>query len=362
MRMRVPSQRPAEAMLHVGPTMGLPQVLKSLGFSPHKVLLDAGFDPEVFDDPDNVIPYAARGRLFAHCVATTGCQHFGLLVGQHAGLHSLGLMGLLVRYSPDVGTALRNLVNHFHLHFRGAALSLQVERSASILGYRATQRGTVATNQVGDGAVAAIFNILRELCGPDWKPTEAWFAHREPEDVEPYRRFFGVRLRFDAEQNALVFSSSWLKRALPEIHPDVRRLMQKQIDALEAQHHEDFPEQVRAVLRTAVATGNASAESLARLFSIHPRTLHRRLNADGTGYQELVDEIRFEVARQMLNDSNLEVSEIALMLHYADARSFIRAFRRWSDATPAHWRATQKTLRRTAELQRARRTASRAAK
>jgi AraC-like DNA-binding protein len=341
--------------------MGLPEVLRSLGVSPRKVLSEAGFDPGLFDDPDNVISYTARGRLMAHCVARTGCQHFGLLVGQRAGLHSLGLVGLLVKYSPDVGTALRNLVRHFHLHFRGAAPTLQEEGGTAILGYQIYQRGAQANDQVGDGAVAVIFNILHELCGPDWKPMEACFAHRKPEDVGPFRRFFGVFLRFDAEQNGLVFSSSWLKRPLPEVHPDIRRLVQKQIDALEAQHGDDFPEQVRAVLRVALATGDANAKHIATLFSMHHRTLNRRLNDHGIGYQELVDEIRFEIARQMLNDSDLAVSEIAVMLHYADARSFIRAFRRWSDATPARWRASQKRLRRTSVAQRGRRTPSRAA-
>jgi AraC-like DNA-binding protein len=352
---------PPESMLGVGPTMGLPDVLTGLGFNAREVLSEAGFAPGLFDDPDNVIPYAARGRLFAYCVEKTGCQHFGLLVGQHGGLHSLGLIGLLVKFSPDVGTALRNLVSHFHLHFGGAALSLQVEGGAAILAYRAIQPGSPATDHVGDGAVAEIFNDLRELCGPDWRPMEAWFAHREPADVEPYRRFFRVALRFDAEKNAIVFSSSWLKRPLPEVHPDVRRLLRKQVDALEARHGGDFPEQVRAILPAALTTGFASAERVAALFSMHPRTFNRRLNAFGVSYHKLADDIRFEMARQMLNDSNLQVSAIAQMLHYADARSFIRAFRRWSNETPAHWRARQMTLRRAALVQSGRGTASRLA-
>jgi AraC-like DNA-binding protein len=348
-------------MLRVGATMGLPEVLRGFGKSPREVLSEAGFDAGLFDDPDNVISFTARGRLMAHCVARTGCQHFGLLVGQHGGLHSLGLVGLLVRYSPDVGTALKNLVRYLHLLFRGAAPTLQVEGGVAILGYQIYQRGAEANDQVGDGAVAVIFNIMRELCGPDWKPVEAWFAHRQPDDVEPFRRYFGVVLRFDAEQNALVFSSSWLKRPVPVVHPDVRRLVQKQIDALEAQHGDDFPEQVRVVLRAALITGDTNAERVASLFSMHQRTLNRRLNMYGTGYHELVEEMLFEMARQMLSDSDLPVSEIATVLHYADARSFIRAFRRWSGATPARWRGTQKTLRRAAVVQRGRKTPSHAA-
>ncbi len=345
-------------MVRIGGTIGLPEVLQSLGASPRELLSQAGFDAGLFDDPDNVISYTARGRLMAHCVAKTKCQHFGLLVGQRGGLHSLGLVGLLVKYSPDVGMALRNLVRYLHLHVRGAATTLEVEGGAAILGYQIYQRGAQSNDQVGDGAVAVILNILRELCGPDWKPMEAWFAHRKPDDIEPFRRFFRVLLRFDAEQNAIVFSSSWLKRPLPEAHPDLRRLLQKQIDALEARHGDDFPEQVRTVLRAALVTGDANAARVAALFSMHPRTLNRRLNDFGIGYQDLVDETRFELARQMLSDSDLEVSEIAMMLHYADARSFIRAFRRWSDATPARWRATQKKLRRNPVTKRSRRTIS----
>ena len=71
---------------------------------------------------------------------------------------------------------------------------------------------------------------------------------------------------------------------------------------------------------------------------MHSRTLNRRLNAFGTRFQALVDEIRFEIARQMLEDSRREVGQIAMTLDYADASAFTRAFRRWSGTTPAEWR------------------------
>jgi AraC-like DNA-binding protein len=78
---------------------------------------------------------------------------------------------------------------------------------------------------------------------------------------------------------------------------------------------------------------------VAALFSMHSRTLNRRLNAFGTSFRDLVDEVRFEIARQMLEDSSMDVTQIADMLDYADASAFTRAFRRWSGATPARWRA-----------------------
>src|SRR5450631_3141963 len=211
MRKRAVGSKPAEATLRIGSTLAIPAVLQSLGVNPAEVLAEAGFDASLFDDPDNQISYAARGRLVNHCVARTGCQHFGLLVGQQDGLDSLGLVGLLSRTSPDVGTALRNLVRYMHLHVRGAVTTLAVDGDSAMLSYEIYHPRIEPTNQLGDAAVAAVFNIVRELCGAEWKPDEIRFAHRKPEDVGPFRRFFRVPLRFDAEQYAVVFSAVWLK-------------------------------------------------------------------------------------------------------------------------------------------------------
>jgi AraC-like DNA-binding protein len=275
-------------------------------------------------------------------VEKTGCRHLGLLIGQQGGLHSLGLVGLLVKYSPDVGTALRSLVRYSHLHVRGATPTLTLDGHSAMLGYEIHQPRVEATEQTGDGAIALLFNVMRTLCGPDWKPVEVQFAHRRPENVAPYRRFFRAPLIFDVDQYAVVFAADWLSRQLPDTDPQLRRLLQKQIDALEVRHGGDFLEQVRSVLRSALVAGHSTADQVAALFSMHARTLNRRLNASGIGFRELVDEGRFEIARQMLGDSAMNVRQIAAMLDYADASAFTRAFRRWSGTTPARWRAKQR--------------------
>ena len=161
-----------------------------------------------------------------------------------------------------------------------------------------------------------------------------------PKDVGPFRRFFRVPVRFDSEQNAVLFSATWLARDLPETDAELRRLVQAEIVKLERRHGDDFPEQVRSVLRNALLTGHASADQIAAFFSIQRRTLHRRLNAFGTGFQEVADEVRFEIARQLLEDTAMDIGQIAVVLDYADASAFTRAFRRWSDTTPAQWRAS----------------------
>jgi AraC-like DNA-binding protein len=336
-----------EVMVRIGPIMGVPAALASLGFDSREVLAEGGFDIGLFDNPDNLISFIARGRLMAHCAAKANCPNFGLLVGQHTELRSLGLPGLLARHSPDVRTALNNLVRYFHLQSHGSMLTLHENNGIVTLGYHIRQANSLANDEVGAGAVAVMFNVLRELCGPNWLPREAWFRHRQPLDTRPYRQFFQSHLQFNAEQNAIFFLASWLNIPLKDAHPDLYKMVQQQINSLEVQQASNFPEQVREVLPEAILRGGSNADQVAALFSMHPRTLNRHLQAYGMTYQELRDEVSYTMAAQLLNETGLEVSQVATNLNYADARSFIRAFRRWSGTTPARWRAQQKLLRKT---------------
>ena len=332
------------ATVSVAGPAAVPAVLRKLGHDPGAILLEAGLDPTLFDDTDNLIPLSGLGRLLTLCVARTGCDEFGLLVGQRAGLHSLGLVGLLARYAPDVSTALRRLGEYMYLHHGGTLTAVKAEGATATLSYVIHQPNVESTDQIGDGSLAILFNILRELCGPVWRPVEVHFARGKPGNLDPYKAFFGAPLRFSTGENAIVFSSVWLGQRLPELDAELQRLIKRQVEEIEARHCESFPDQVRGVLRAALLTQHASADEVAALFSMHSRTLNRRLRRFDASFRELVDEVRYEIARQMLGNMALDVTEVAAALGYADASAFTRAFRRWSGTTPGAWRVPRRPV------------------
>lgn len=334
-----------KGLVRVGSFATVPDVLRDLGFDPATVLSGAGIDMSLFDSPENRISITTRSDVLQHCAEVTRCGHFGLLVGQRNGLHGLGLVGLLARYSEDVQTALSNLIRYFHLHVRGASISLTVHDGKAILGHQLYQSSTAAYAHTGDGAVAWLLNILHELCGHRQRPLEILLNHRPPDNIKPFRDFFRAPVTFNAGQNAVVFPAAWLAKVMPDVHADVRQLVQEKVDDLVARVGDDFPGQVREVLHVALHGGRSDLDYIASLFALHPRTLRRRLAAAGGSYQALLDEVRCDLARDMLSSTELGVSELALMLHYSDARAFIRAFRRWTGHTPAHWRAENRRRR-----------------
>ena len=329
------------SVLRISTVHGLPDVLRELGQSPSQVIDDLGFEPTLFDHSDNRITLAERGRLLECCAKASGCPHFGLLVGQKDGLDQLGIVGLLARHAPDVGTALRRLIRHFHLQAQGVEIGLAVDGGRALFSYVITDAGIAGNEQAGDGAVAAQYNIMRELCGPDFKALAAWFVRPPPNTLEPYRNCFQVRLRFDAPTYGLEFSSSWIMRRLPSTDEALAQLIAEKISTLENQKAEDLSQNVRSLMQTALAFNHLDARHIASMLGMHVRTYHRRLRVKGTSHRELLDQTRMALACRLLEYSSKDIGEISELLGYAESRSFIRAFKRWTATTPARWRRHQ---------------------
>ncbi|MBB4041776.1 AraC-like DNA-binding protein [Microvirga flocculans] len=107
---------------------------------------------------------------------------------------------------------------------------------------------------------------------------------------------------------------------------------------------------LRRVLRIELLKDSCSAAEIARLFSINRRTLHRHLRAEGLAFRQVANEIRFEIACDLLENTDMELNQVAAVLKYSELSAFTRAFRRWSGQTPSAWRMSHSRLRKTPGL------------
>ena len=93
MRKPATKRKAQNSVVRIASVMALPDILRSLGADPDEVLAELGYDLKLFADAETRVSYAVRNHILGHCAARTGCPHFGLLVGQHNGLHTFGLIG-----------------------------------------------------------------------------------------------------------------------------------------------------------------------------------------------------------------------------------------------------------------------------
>ncbi len=333
-----------EGALRMAPLLVLPQLLAELGVDPGRVISEGGGDLAAFEDPEETLPFPMLGRLLAHCAAVTGCPHLGLELGRRSGLDVLGVLGRMALAAPDLGSALRAIILHLHLHDRGAVPLLWERGDQAMLGYVIHWPDVPGTEQIYDGAVAIIHNILKSLAGPGWKASTVWLHRAPPSDLCPYREHFRTRLHFEAQYAAVGFPAIDLGRSLPGSDALAFARAQREVEALESFRGFGFHERVRRVLHRMLSAGAPASElhlePVAALFGLHHRTLNRRLRTEGTSFKALLDETRYRIARQLLRDTQLPVQELAMRLGYADATAFTRAFRRWSGDSPTAWRSS----------------------
>lgn len=320
---------------------GLPRVLERLSV-PLGPLLDAVHLPRtLFDDPNALVPVGKAASLLALAAERANCPHLGLLCGESFHPDTLGVVGRLAQNADDVGSGLRGLILNLHLHGYAFVPTLTVASGTAELGLRLAMELPGDTVPAVDLGMAAALMIVRGLCGPGWKPLEVRLARRPAAHRAPYDRFFGAPVRFDSDRDGIVFAAAWLERRVCGANAAKRALLERELAVVVQQQRVPATTMARRALIACIARGNLSVEAVAAAVGLHPRTLNRRLAREGSSVFDLTKQVRFQIARELLANTSLPVTEIAATLLYSDIGAFTRAFRRWSRQSPSDWRLSR---------------------
>jgi len=330
-----------ERKVRVGVFTGIAALLRSLDVDPEPVFKRAGFEVHQFKDPDHRMPYFQMTQLLAECAESSGCAHFGLLVGQALPSSNYGVMGDSFRAAADVETALKGLIGHFDLHDDGGTPLFSVGPKLTLLGYSVNHPGAAAIEQVYDLSTAFIYNLMQELCGATWRPSRVFLARRRPADTRPYVDFFKSMPQFDAEMSAVAFPSHWLRHAVPSADEILSRQLQLKIAEMRFLQQPELVDLLSQHVRLGLLKGNWSAREIALSMGLNEHTLRRRLKAQGTSFRQQVDEVRQSLSTQLLEATSITVEELTGLMGYTYPSAFVRAFHRWTGTTPNEWRKSR---------------------
>jgi AraC-like DNA-binding protein len=170
----------------------------------------------------------------------------------------------------------------------------------------------------------AALALARSLTGRGIVPRRAWLANLEPADTQAIRAALGCTdIIFGAGDSGLVFDADALAASVPTPLPELP--VSAPLDLVAA---------LRERLKPTLRAGVTPVGPMARALALSTRTLQRRLGELGTSYGDVLDDLRRDLARIRLEQRDLSVAAAARQLGYSDSRAFIRAFRRWTGATP----------------------------
>lgn len=169
---------------------------------------------------------------------------------------------------------------------------------------------------------------------------EVNFEHSAPSHVEEYRpMFLGSPVFFDQPQTQLVFNQALLEKPVTQNEQSLARFLRHPVLALLSQQYDQasWTSRVRQILRGDL-TDLAELDAVAQQLELHPQTLRRRLNKEGTSFSEIKSLLRRDVALHYLGKQGLSIEDIAHRAGFSESSAFIRAFKGWTGVTPYTYR------------------------
>lgn len=195
------------------------------------------------------------------------------------------------------------------------------------------------------GTFASLIRVL--LPGPQ-QLHSVYLAHSRaeaPEAAREYYKHFNCPVYFDRPESSLNFPDRVLQMRLPHGDAQLKDMLEQHARRLLAERAQPraLTDEVRHLIRTMIIEGVPMRDRVAEQLGISGRSLHRKLIEAGSGYRELLDEVRLELAQQRLRDSEDSVTVIADFLGFNSHQAFLRWFKQASgDRTPGQYRREQR--------------------
>lgn len=320
--------------------LGIVQALEMGGVDCRAIFPELGLDYSALADPDARFAQDAMTRLWQRAVQLSGNPAIGLNMAKVVRPASFHVVGYALMSSRTLKEGLARLVRYQRIIAEGADLSFRptpdgYELSLAIHGDRLPP-----ARQSAEASLAYALAFCRWLTAKPMRPQRVLLQGEPPADLEPFREVFQAPLRFNAGHYGLLFQRADMEMQLPGANESLAQLHDRFAGEYLARFSDTrVTHQARQVLCRLLPQGEPKREAVAQALLVSQRTLQRRLQEEGTGYQQLLDDSRRELAEQYLAQPNLTLLEIAYLLGFADPSNFFRAFRRWFAMTPGEYRA-----------------------
>jgi AraC-like DNA-binding protein len=297
-------------------------------------------EASVLADPEARVPAARIIEFFAVVEELTGDPFFGLHAAEMLGKGDLRLLELTVSAAPNLRGALERVARYYGLIHERTDLTLTVEGDLAVFAHRKEGFPKPLPRHEPEMLLAAIVIHARRLTGVALPLRAVHFAHPRPPDISEHERVFGKALVFGASVDALLLDAADLERPLLTADPALREVLERYA-ALEVSKlavPDRFLTDVRECVARSLSGGEPTLESTAAAMKISTRTLQRRLQEFATSHQEVIDDVRKQLALGQLAREGMAISEVAYLLGFSDVSTFHRAFKRWTGSTPGEFR------------------------
>lgn len=316
--------------------------MEELGLSPEPLLKQCGIPASALEKSREAVPLQQYLRLWNLAAEEAGDPLLGVHLARSAGPETLGSLGFLFLSSRTLVEALSNFCAYINLVQDATHMQLVQSGEELLWSYEMAPIDGIDSRHDTEFSIALMCRLVRMYTGSHFRPLRVKFRHGPPDiDVGEYRRLLRVPVDFGEACNAVVLevaASQFRGRSFDEnLASILKELLDEELASYKTKR--SVSEAVYELLFRVDADRAHGARSVARQLGMSEATLHRRLRAEGSTLSDIVSRRQFELAKEYLLTSSLEITQVAYHVGFSEAASFTRAFKRWTGGvTPTAFR------------------------
>ena len=309
------------------------------GGDPIALLELVNIDPADVGQRDRYIPLRNAITAVESAAAVLGVDDFGRRLAMRQSIDILGPVGVAARTAATVAEAFTILDTYMSAYSPGitAHINSHTDDTLCRFEFDFLLHPTPPQAQAVELALGVTLRVLHLFLGTTYRPVSVHLPHPALGTKADYRRYFGCPPHFNEPIAGFTLRAADLQRPLNH-DPLAHQLALHYLSSTRNEHARGFADTVRSVIRQLLPTGELTAELVARQFGFLPKTLQRRLVAEGITFGTMVDQTRRELANRLLLDTDLPLVQLCRQLGYAEQSVLTRVCKRWFGMTPTDYR------------------------
>lgn len=302
-------------------------------------LIGTGISDENLRNKKSTIYLKQLLRLCRNIRILSADRYLGLEIGKEIHVVDYGMFGFAMMSAKTLHEAILLGMRLVALSFTGFKHELiehgrtAIHRMTPLMDY-----GDLL-NVMSDREVSAVYLIYQELARVKPPVIEINFVHYGGDTPSRYQQHFDCPVNFGRPFNEIVLPRDFLDMSISDASQESAELCVQQCELLISKFSEktNLVEDVRYEILSRPAYF-PDIETVAGKMHMSSRTLRRHLDKQGTSYQDLLNEIRLNLARDYLLATALRLDQISQLLGYTEPANFTHAFKRWTGVSPRTYR------------------------
>lgn len=318
---------------------GVPELVEELGGDLSHLVKESGLPSNIFNKSQKLIPYASCGYLLEAAARQLEHPDFALLLSRKR--QEMGYAHEIISFSraaKNVCLAIQGHVDHLRTRTLGIQYTLETENEIAWFSRTLSPQDSTRFPQGTILMFATMYNNLKDVSDNKWAPSSISFTFKKTDNIAALKKYFRCPIQFDADLDAIFFNKDLLTLPLPTRDDSMHEMLSKYLTSLHLSGSSDFRELVASMIQKNLSVGRSDIDALALRMPYKTRTIQKKLQDIDTSYKEILNDTRFELAENLMQNSDNPLTYIAQKLCFQDLSSFSKAFKNRYGISPREWK------------------------